>query len=113
MVAAETNVFYNINPINFTITQTLGVNETASNKDVFVVYPNPSKGLLNIKFTNSNEVYDINVYDVSGKLVFTQANNKLNHDKIGTFDLSQLVKGDYLIRVKSKNMEKTIKWIKE
>ncbi|MDR3025765.1 reprolysin-like metallopeptidase [Chryseobacterium sp.] len=113
MVAAETNVFYNINPINFTITQTLGVNETASNKDVFVVYPNPSKGLLNIKFTNSNEVYDMTVYDVSGKLVFTQANNKLNHDKVGTFDLSQLVKGDYLIKVKSRNMEKTIKWIKE
>lgn len=113
MVAAETNVFYNINPVNFTITQTLGVNETAANKDVFVVYPNPSKGLLNVKFTNSNEVYDITVYDVSGKLVFTQANNKLNHDKTGTFDLSHLVQGDYLIKVKSKNLEKTIKWIKE
>lgn len=113
MVAAETNVFYNINPVNFTITQTLGVNETAANKDVFVVYPNPSKGLLNVKFTNSNEVYDITVYDVSGKLVFTQTNNKLNHDKTGTFDLSYLVQGDYLIKVKSKNLEKTIKWIKE
>ena len=113
MVAAETNVFYNINPVNFTITQTLGVNETAANKDVFVVYPNPSKGLLNVKFTNSNEVYDITVYDVSGKLVFTQTNNKLNHDKTGTFDLSHLVQGDYLIKVKSKNLEKTIKWIKE
>ncbi|PWW19547.1 reprolysin-like metallopeptidase [Chryseobacterium sp. AG844] len=113
MVAAETNVFYNINPVNFTITQTLGVNETAANKDVFVVYPNPSKGLLNVKFTNSNEVYDITVYDVSGKLVFTQANNKLNHDKTGSFDLSHLVQGDYLIKVKSKNLEKTIKWIKE
>ncbi|MGR3854466.1 reprolysin-like metallopeptidase [Chryseobacterium indologenes] len=113
MVAAETNVFYNINPVNFTITQTLGVNETAANKDIFVVYPNPSKGLLNVKFTNSNEVYDITVYDVSGKLVFTQAANKLNHDKTGTFDLSHLVQGDYLIKVKSKNLEKTIKWIKE
>ncbi|PTT23585.1 hypothetical protein DBR28_18790 [Chryseobacterium sp. HMWF028] len=113
MVAAETNVFYNINPINFTITQTLGVNETAANKDVFIVYPNPSKGLLNIKFANSNDVYDMTVYDVSGKLVFTQANNKLNHDKTGSFDLSYLVKGDYLIKVKSKNLEKTIKWIKE
>jgi hypothetical protein len=113
MVAAETNVFYNINPINFTITQTLGVSEAAANQDVFVVYPNPSKGLLNIKFTNSNEVYDITVYDVSGRLVFNQANNKLNHDKVGTFDLSQLIKGDYLIKVKSKNLEKTIKWIKE
>ncbi|WP_454046696.1 reprolysin-like metallopeptidase [Chryseobacterium sp. Marseille-Q8038] len=113
MVAAETNVFYNINPINFTITQTLGVSETAANKDVFVVYPNPSKGILNIKFTNSNEVYDMTVYDVSGKLVFTQANNKLNHDKTGTFDLSHLVTGDYLIKVKSKNTEKTIKWVRE
>ncbi|WP_336703918.1 reprolysin-like metallopeptidase [Chryseobacterium indologenes] len=113
MVAAETNVFYNINPINFTITQTLGVNEIAANKDVFVVYPNPSKGLLNIKFTNSNEVYDMTVYDVSGKLVFTQVNNKLNHDKTGTFDLSHLATGDYLIKVKSKNTEKTIKWVKE
>ncbi|WP_126653707.1 reprolysin-like metallopeptidase [Chryseobacterium aureum] len=113
MVAAETNVFYNINPINFTITQTLGVSEAGINKDVFVVYPNPSKGLLNIKFTHSNEVFDITVYDVSGKLVFTQNNNKLNHDKTGTFDLSSLVKGDYLIKVKSKNLEKTIKWIKE
>ncbi|RXM38122.1 hypothetical protein BOQ62_18850 [Chryseobacterium sp. CH21] len=113
MVAAETNVFYNINPINFTITQTLGVNEAATNKDVFVVYPNPSKGFLNIKFTNTNDVYDITVYDVSGKLVFTQTNNKLNHEKTGTFDLSQLVKGDYLIKVKSKSLEKTVKWIKE
>ncbi|PRB02434.1 hypothetical protein CQ046_12805 [Chryseobacterium sp. MYb7] len=113
MVAAETNVFYNINPINFTITQTLGVGEAATNKDVFVVYPNPSKGLLNIKFANTNEMYDITVYDVSGKLVFTQADNKLNHDKTGTFDLSQLIKGDYLIKVKSKNLEKTVKWIKE
>lgn len=113
MVAAETNVFYNINPINFTITQTLGVNEASANKDVFVVYPNPSKGLLNVQFANSNEVYDIMIYDVSGKLVFTKANNKLNHDKTGTFDLSYLVKGDYLIKVKSKNIDKTIKWIKE
>ncbi|RQO41532.1 hypothetical protein DBR39_02560 [Chryseobacterium sp. KBW03] len=113
MVAAETNVFYNINPINFTITQTLGVSEAAANQDVFVVYPNPSKGLLNIKFSKSNEVYDITVYDVSGRLVFNQENNKLNHDKVGTFDLSHLIKGDYLIKVKSKNLEKTIKWIKE
>ncbi|WP_343687876.1 reprolysin-like metallopeptidase [Chryseobacterium gleum] len=113
MVAAETNVFYNINPINFTITQTLGVNEASANKDVFVVYPNPSKGLLNVQFANSNEVYDITIYDVSGKLVFAKANNKLNHDKTGTFDLSYLVKGDYLIKVKSKNIDKTIKWIKE
>lgn len=114
MVAGVGNVFFNINPVNFTITQeVLGVDEIAGNKDVFVVYPNPSKGVLNIKFTNSNDVYDVLVYDVSGKLVFSKLNNKLNHDKIGTFNLTQLIKGDYMINIKSKDINKTIKWIKE
>ncbi|MDR6544111.1 hypothetical protein J2810_000133 [Chryseobacterium rhizosphaerae] len=113
MVAGEGNVFYNINPVNFTISKVLGVNETKGNNDVFVVYPNPSKGLLNIKFTNSNEIYDIAIYDVSGKLVLSKSNNKADHDQVGTFNLTHLVKGDYLINVKTKNMDKTIKWIKE
>ncbi|WP_053328175.1 reprolysin-like metallopeptidase [Chryseobacterium gallinarum] len=113
MVAGEGNVFFNINPVNFTISQVLAVDEVKNNKDVFAIYPNPSKGLLNIKFTNSNEVYDITVYDVSGKLVFNQRNNKPGYDRIGSFNLSQLVKGDYLIKIKSENIDKTIKWIKE
>ncbi|WP_449399552.1 reprolysin-like metallopeptidase [Chryseobacterium wanjuense] len=113
MVAGVGNVFFNINPVNFTITQVLGVNEVDGNKDVFVVYPNPGKDLLNIRFINANDIYDITIYDVSGKLVFSKLNNKLNHDKIGTFNVAQLIKGDYMINIKSKNINKTIKWIKE
>lgn len=113
MVAGEGNVFYNINPVNFTISKSLSVDETGGNKDVFVVYPNPSKELLNIKFTNQNDIYDIMIYDVSGKLVFSRLNNKLNLDKVGTFNLAQLIRGEYLINVKSKNIDKTIKWMKE
>lgn len=113
MVAGVGNVFFNINPFNFTITQSLGVNDTEVNKDVFVVYPNPSKEILNIRFTNQNDKYDIVIYDVSGKLVFSKSDNKLNHDKIGTFNLSQLIKGNYVINIKTKNLDKTVKWIKE
>ncbi len=113
MVAGVNNVFFNINPVNFTISRVLAVDEATDDKDVFVVYPNPSKGLLNIKFTRQNEKYDLMVYDVSGRLVFSQMNNKLNADKVGTFNLSQLVKGDYLIKIKTKDMDKTVKWIKE
>lgn len=113
MVAGEGNVFYNINPVNFTINRVLGVNEAKGNNDVFVVYPNPSKGLLHIKFTSSNDVYDIAIYDASGKLVLNKSNNKPDHDQVGTFNLTYLVKGDYLINVKTENMDKTIKWIKE
>ena len=100
-------------PVNFTINENLAVNEVAGNKDAFAVYPNPSRGLLNIKFTNSNDAFDIMVYDVSGKLVFGKTDNKSGRDHIATFNLEQLVKGDYIIRIKTKNFEKTVKWIKE
>jgi hypothetical protein len=113
MVAGIGNVFYNINPVNFTITQVLAVDEANGDKDVFVVYPNPSKGLLNIKFGKQNNIYDIAIHDVSGRLVFSKPDNKLDHDNVGTFNLTHLVKGDYLITVKTKDFNKTIKWIKE
>ncbi|PWN63571.1 hypothetical protein C1631_021570 [Chryseobacterium phosphatilyticum] len=114
MVAGEGNVFFNINPVNFTINRdALAVTEVNGNKDIFVVYPNPGKGLLNIKFANSNETYDITVYDVSGRLVFNQKDNKPGSDKVGTFNLTHLMKGDYLIKIKSKTIDKTVKWIKE
>lgn len=113
MVAGQGNVFYNINPINFTINKSLAVSEVKGNKDVFVVYPNPSKGLLNIKFTNSNENYDIMLYDASGRLAFSKLNNTLDAGKVGTFNLAHLMTGDYLIKIKTKNMEKSVKWVKE
>ena len=114
MVAGEGNVFFNINPVNFTINRaSLAVSEVNGNKDVFVVYPNPSKGILNIRFAQSNEVYDIAVYDVSGRLVFSRQDNKPAHDKTGTFNLADLINGDYMVKIKSKNIDKTVKWIKE
>jgi hypothetical protein len=113
MVAGQGNVFYNINPVNFAIDKVLGVSEVTGNKDVFVVYPNPSKGLLNIKFTNSNENYDIMVYDASGRLAFSKLNNTLDAGKVGTFNLVHLMTGDYVVKIKTKNMEKSVKWVKE
>lgn len=114
MVAGAGNVFFNINPVNFTISKNvLAVNEVAGNKEAFVIYPNPGKGHLNIKFPNTNEVYDVTIYDVSGKLVFSKPNNTPDHNNTGTFNVTQLVKGDYLIKVKTKTSERTVKWIKE
>ncbi|MFZ4931066.1 reprolysin-like metallopeptidase [Chryseobacterium sp. Mn2064] len=114
MVAGDGNVFFNINPINFTINkQILGVNEVSGKADVFSVYPNPSKGIVNIKFTKPNDSYDITVYDTSGRLVFSQQNNKLSNDRVGTFNLTELVKGNYVIKVKTKDFEQAVKWIKE
>ncbi|MCU7616803.1 M12 family metallo-peptidase [Chryseobacterium sp. PBS4-4] len=113
MVASVGNVFYHINPSNFTINQILAVNELNQDDDAFVVYPNPSKGILNIKFTKQNDTHDVTVYDLSGKLIFRKQNNTTNGDKVATYNLSNLVKGEYLVNIKSKTIDKTVKWIKE
>ena len=113
MVASVGNVFYHINPATFSITQTLGVNEATQDNDAFLIYPNPSKGILNVKFTKQSDHHDIAVYDLSGKLVFRKLNDRVGNDKIATYNLSSLVKGEYLISIKSKTIDKTIKWIKE
>jgi hypothetical protein len=53
------------------------------------------------------------VYDVSGRLAFSKLNNMLTVDKISTFNLAHLMTGDYVIKIKTKNMEKSVKWVKE
>lgn len=113
MVASVGNVFYHVNPVNFTIIQTLGVNEVTKDNDAFVVYPNPSKGILNIKFKGKSEIHDISIYDLSGRLVFRSLNNSVNNEKVATYHLENLTKGEYVITIKSKNVDKTVKWIRE
>ncbi|SDL41365.1 reprolysin-like metallopeptidase [Chryseobacterium taihuense] len=113
MVASVGNVFYHINPATFSITQTLSVDEASKDDDVFVIYPNPSKGILNVKFTKQNDNHDITVYDMSGKLVFRKLNNTVNKERIATYNLSSLIKGEYMISIKSKTIDRSIKWIKE
>ncbi|WP_312343115.1 reprolysin-like metallopeptidase [Chryseobacterium binzhouense] len=113
MVASVGNVFYHINPATFSITQTLSVDEASIDDDAFVIYPNPSKGILNVKFTKQNDNHDITVYDMSGKLVFRKLNNTVNKERIATYNLSSLIKGEYIISIKSKTIDKSIKWIKE
>ncbi len=54
------------------------------------VYPNPSTGLVNV---TSNENGDINIYDITGKLV---NNNTINAGETVTFDLSA---GMYFVNV--------------
>lgn len=113
MVASVGNVFYHVNASNFTITKTLAVEETTKDKDVFVVYPNPSKGVLHIQFTKAIDNHDINIYDMSGKLVFRKLNNRLDSNKLATYALEHLVSGNYVIEIKAKTMNRSVKWVKE
>jgi len=83
---------------------TLGTDDFSS--DVFSVYPNPVKNVLNI--SSKNAVNSITVYDILGKVVL-----KANPDAISpSIDMSGLSSGAYLVNVTIGNSSKTVKVIK-
>tara|TARA_B100001939_G_scaffold282210_1_gene251201 strand:- start:297 stop:1244 length:948 start_codon:yes stop_codon:yes gene_type:complete len=80
----------------FAIQLMLGAN-TSVNETVLEnvsVYPNPSNGIINIK--SSSDFLDVNVFDISGKIVH---NTTLNGNY--SIDLSELDNGSYIIELRN------------
>lgn len=71
-----------------------------------IIYKNPSSDYITIQFNNS-EKENIQIYDVTGKLV--KEKTILNHQKM---DISELLNGIYFIRVDNNNLL-TQKFIKQ
>ena len=73
--------------------------ESLSNNENFMIYPNPSKGLVFIK--SERALKTILVYDVVGKVMLNEAiSNALNNKEI---DMTSFPKGIYFIRLESDN----------
>ncbi|WP_050020263.1 T9SS type A sorting domain-containing protein [Chryseobacterium sp. P1-3] len=72
-----------------------------------VVFPNPTKGPLQIK--TKNRIEELFVYDVAGKIIMRREN--LEADK-NTIDLTSYPQGVYLVRVKTNAEWETFKIIK-
>jgi hypothetical protein len=76
--------------------------------DDIIVYPNPSDGVYNLMF--ENPIYnEVEVYDVSGHLVFSMS---LNDDEIQTIDLQFLAQGIYMLRLFNSEESRTIRVMK-
>lgn len=61
------------------------------------IYPNPTNGLINVAYYNNN-LYDISVYDVDGRLV----SEKKGERNTATINVNGMAKGTYLIKVMDK-----------
>ncbi len=70
----------------------LGVNNVAENK--FNVYPNPTDDLLNIELENINGLNEIQLNDLTGKLIISQEIE--NHEQL---NVSNLKEGIYLLTI--------------
>ena len=67
------------------------------------LYPNPTKDYLNI-VTENNRLESALIYDLSGKLILTSHDHKI--------DVRAIPSGVYVIVIKTSKGDKTFKWIK-
>ena len=81
--------------------QTLSLTETY--KTQIKIYPNPAKDQINI--SSEKSIQSIEIYDILGRLVKTETKSNIN--------VSQLAKGNYILKIKTGNQEIIEKFIKE
>lgn len=83
-------------PVQVTgLCNTLDIDENLIQNSV-LVYPNPSKGIINLDLTDVNET-ELTIYNVAGQKVFTK---KINEKK-SKLDLNKFNKGIYFLNFKN------------
>ncbi|MGB6035705.1 MAG: endonuclease/exonuclease/phosphatase family protein [Cryomorphaceae bacterium] len=82
-----------------------GVNTTGAER--FVVFPNPSKGVVQIKTRESLPIEAIRVFDHTGRLVFMETSS--GNTENGSFDLSHLPSGMYSIHLNTIDGDRSTK----
>jgi hypothetical protein len=97
----NTGIIENVNAISENCINLLSVDDIAFND--LQVYPNPTKGIVNINF--NKQIDQIEVYDLSGKTVLRKLNSE-------TINLENLKDGLYLIRISADDNSETIKIVK-
>ena len=75
---------------------TLSNEDISLAKDFLQLYPNPTSS----SFTLSQEVQEVRLFDVTGKLVQKFSKNVIKNN---TYEVNNLNKGIYFIRIKDKN----------
>ena len=96
-----------VNVDDFVITGTLA-NESFQLNNV-AIYPNPSNGLVTVSYGNF-EPTQIQVYDISGKLILTKENLSASETNL---DLSSASQGIYFIKISSENQNTVKRLIKK
>ena len=83
-------------------------NKSMSADQNIQVYPNPTNGILNVVF-ESNETATIELFDVTGKLVLSEASNSSKT----VMDVSNIEKGIYILKTVQNNVSQLQKIIVE
>jgi hypothetical protein len=77
---------------------TIDINED----NVMRVFPNPSKGDINVRINNYNGKVAVKVIDVNGRQVYSVNNEVFNNQK--TFDFNHLTSGIYILEIEGEDL---------
>ncbi len=100
--ASVTNAAFTKHTVSHTITPGALNIGTVENKAQINMFPNPSNGTVNIMLNAQVKVADIKVKDLSGREL-VNTNIAINNGA-GTLDLSSLPNGQYLLNIRSGNL---------
>ena len=79
-------------------------------KSNFVVYPNPSKNIFNVQWSNASSM-EYQIYDITGKVISANKNTDSSVNEV-EIDLSSHSKGVYFLKIKLDNKESNVKLLK-
>ncbi|SEW31410.1 Por secretion system C-terminal sorting domain-containing protein [Chryseobacterium wanjuense] len=98
VASVEFNYEYQILEKNSTVTQDNTLSTSDVNKEEFALYPNPAKNELYVK--GIDKPTDFTIYFTDGKLV-----RKATYQSAKPINISELVPGTYLFKMKDKNVK--------
>ena len=94
--------------VSKSVSVTTGIDELNSSLNV-LVYPNPNNGLISIEFKNQNGNKNMQVFDITGKLIQEFQTEKDNLQ----ISLVSMAKGIYLLKIFSEKSVSNFKIILE
>jgi hypothetical protein len=108
-LATANGVYYSIATVNGCSSvksnsiSVLDVSIKEVSPEIFDIYPNPSNGVVNIKIkTASKELYNIEIYNNLGALIWKQNNAVVDGNNIKKIDLNSPKSGLYTVVLRSK-----------
>jgi hypothetical protein len=102
-VKASNNIFFSINPVDFTVTHTSGIQQISWHNDINI-FPVPASKTLYITSAN-NMKYDVQITNAVGQKLFGQAFSKQLEIPVENFaagvyylQMADAVSGEKLVR---------------
>jgi len=107
-----TSGYFNLNPANG-LAKLVNLTEIDSLKTNFNLYPNPSNGNFIIEYEIQNKSRAIiEIFDTSGKLVFTEIFNDLEGKYVRHINIQDFASGVYVFKIRTKDFTESKPLIK-